>query len=185
MAARQKQSQINLLPQREFASSTLGRILAWILSTFRIIVIVTEIIVMVAFLSRFWLDAKNNDLNEEIQQKQAVLAASLPFENDFRQIQKQLEIYSVLAKDKDLVSNTIFHVVTSLPPDVVLDDISLNDGSFVISGLTPSEVSIQHLLANLQSISSLENVSLGEIKSSQEETSLLSFKIKAEIKKGG
>jgi len=185
MAAREKESQINLIPQREFASSTLGRILAWILSTFRIIVIVTEIIVMVAFLSRFWLDAKNTDLNEEIQQKQAVLSASLPFENDFRQIQKQLEIFSILAKDGGLMSNTIFGIVTSLPPDIVLNSMNLTDDSLVISGFTPSEASVQHLLANLQSLDTLESATLTEIRSDQKDASILSFKITAEIKRGG
>ena len=68
MAARKKSSRINLLPQEEFAASTLGRILAWILSTFRILVIMTELIVILAFLSRFWLDARTTDLNEEIKQ---------------------------------------------------------------------------------------------------------------------
>ena len=83
MAARKKR-QINLLPQEEFAASTLGRVLNWLLTTFRYIVIVTEIVVMTAFLSRFWLDAKSTDLNELIKQKQAVIAASADFEKEFR-----------------------------------------------------------------------------------------------------
>ena len=53
MSARKEE--INLLPQKGFEATTAGRILAWILSTFRIIVIITELLVMVAFLSRFWL----------------------------------------------------------------------------------------------------------------------------------
>ena len=64
MSAHKKQ-QVNLLPEKGFTSTTTGRVLTWILSTFRIIVIVTEIIVMIAFLSRFWLDAQNTDLSEE------------------------------------------------------------------------------------------------------------------------
>ena len=87
-----KKEEINLLPQKGFASTTAGRILAWILSTFRIIVIVTEIIVMVAFLSRFWLDAQNTDLDEEITQKQALIAASLGFEKRFKQTQSVVPV---------------------------------------------------------------------------------------------
>ena len=94
MTSAQKKSEINLLPQEEFASSTLGRVLTWLLSTFRIIVIATEIIVMAVFLSRFWLDAKANDLNELIRKNQAVLGTTVEFENEFRNIQKKLDTFS-------------------------------------------------------------------------------------------
>ena len=89
MAALRNKNQINLLPSRGLGSSTAGRVLSWILSTFRIIVIVTEIIVMVAFLSRFWLDAQNTDITEEMTQKQAVLAASLDFERKFKETKEK------------------------------------------------------------------------------------------------
>ena len=79
---------INLLPKEEFAASTWGRILTWLLSTFRIIVIFTEVIVMAVFLSRFWLDAKANDLNELLRKNQAILKTTTEFENEFRDIQK-------------------------------------------------------------------------------------------------
>ncbi len=63
MAARKNQQLINLLPQEEFAVSTLGRILAWLMSTFRYIVIAVEMVVMLAFLSRFWLEWNTHDVD--------------------------------------------------------------------------------------------------------------------------
>ena len=62
-----KKKNINLLPKEEFDASVVGRLLRWAMGTFRIIVIITEMIVMAAFLSRFWLDAQNSDLNDEIR----------------------------------------------------------------------------------------------------------------------
>jgi hypothetical protein len=41
-----KNKAINLLPQEEFDISIIGRTLKWAMGTFRIIVIVTEIVVM-------------------------------------------------------------------------------------------------------------------------------------------
>src|SRR3989304_5055627 len=96
MAAHKKEEQINLLPEKGFEQTTTGRILTWILSSFRIIVIVTEIIVMIAFLSRFWLDAQNTDLTEELQQKQAVLSASKAFDAEFKDTQKRLKVFTDL-----------------------------------------------------------------------------------------
>jgi len=85
-----KSKQINLIPQDEFESSNFGRILKWALSTFRIVVIVTELIVMSAFLSRFWLDAKNSDLNEEINVNKSQIIAYKDIETEFRSLQKNL-----------------------------------------------------------------------------------------------
>jgi len=45
------------------------------MGSFRIIVIVTEIIVMGAFLSRFWLDAQNSELDSSIKIASAQITA--------------------------------------------------------------------------------------------------------------
>src|SRR3989344_5652085 len=106
-AKKEKQKLINLLPQEEFTASTLGRILTWLLSSFRIIVIVSEMVVMGAFVSRFWLDAKNADLSDDIEQKQAVVTSFSDFEQQFRSIQKKLLIFSSLSKSSEAPSQTI------------------------------------------------------------------------------
>ena len=90
MAAQKGSKLINLLPQEEFANSTIGRVFTWAMSTFRIIVIGMEMVVMVAFLSRFWLDAINVDLNDIIKQRSAVIAAQSYFEKAFRDLQTRV-----------------------------------------------------------------------------------------------
>jgi len=108
MAARKKQKQlkINLLAQEEFATSVLGRILSWALSTFRVIVIAVEMIVVVAFLSRFWLDARITDLNDELKQKQAIVASQATFEKRFRSAQSRLEILFEVTKEPKKTRST-------------------------------------------------------------------------------
>lgn len=185
MAVREKVSQINLLPQKEFASTTFGRILNWVLSTFRIIVIVTEIIVMLAFLSRFWLDAKNTDLNEEIKQKQAVIASSLSFEKDFKDIQERLKIFSDISTSEGIISGAFKEISSRMPDDVILTSITFDKDGLEISGKSPSEVGVQQFISNLSQSKSLEKVALSNVKSEEEGSQVLSFSIKAEIKKQG
>ncbi len=62
---------------------------------------------MIAFLSRFWLDAQHTDLNEEIQQKQAVIEATQNFESEFKDTQKRLSIFSKLATNDSPISNNL------------------------------------------------------------------------------
>jgi hypothetical protein len=65
--------EINLLPREEFEKKPIGKFLTWALSIGRYIIIFTELIVILAFLSRFKLDRDLSDLNQSIREKQAVI----------------------------------------------------------------------------------------------------------------
>ncbi len=70
---------VNLLDQPEFTSSSIARLINWTITYGRYIMIGTEVIVLVAFISRFSLDRKLTDLREEIAQKQIILEANADF----------------------------------------------------------------------------------------------------------
>lgn len=184
MPAQKKKKSINLLPQEEFAASTSGRILKWALTTFRIIVIVTEMIIMAAFLSRFWLDAKASDLNDEIKQKNAVIVASADFEKDFRKAQTKLAILSDLSSQEVSAAETLTTISSYLPEDTLLTSFTFISKESQIKGLSPSEQSIAQLMANLESVDGFNKVSLSQLDTT-EETSLFSFTLKIELRKGG
>lgn len=148
-ARKKKEEQINLLPQKGFQASTAGRLLSWILSTFRVIVIVTEIIVMIAFLSRFYFDAQNSDLNEEIDHKQAVLSAARDFEGKYKDVQNRLRLFSAIISEETPYSVILTSVKSSVPADVVLTSVSGEKNSFKIIGITPNGRSIQQFIVNL------------------------------------
>jgi len=175
---RKKGSQINLLPVEGFSSTTFGRVLLWVLSSFRIIVIVTELIVMIAFLSRFWLDANNTDLNEELRQKSSVISAQANFEKDFKNTQSKLAILSELEKDGSKTSDSLEKVVESLPPDVFLEQLSFSEDNIQAEGFSPSELSVQQFMVNLESNNFFELVTLEKLNSNLANPSLLEFNIK-------
>lgn len=185
MAKKQKKQEItiNLIPEVGFAATITGRVLAWMLSSFRIIVIVTEIIVMIAFLSRFWLDARNTDLGEQILQKQAVIAASSDFEREFKFTQKRLAIFSELAKEEGVISGVVNTITTRLPADVVLTNITLTDNQVNVSGTTPNEKSIQQLMVNLGASDQVKGVKLLGISPNTKDPSLMTFKIEFSLNK--
>jgi len=176
MAKKKKEAIINLVPKEDFSATTAGRVLAWILSTFRIIVIVTEILVMLAFISRFWLDAQNTDLTELIKQKQAVLVASTSFENQFKDTQARLQIFSEYAGSEGKIPHLINVVSSRLPSDVVLDSISISKEGMTISGLSTNETSIQQLIVNLYEEETIKEVLLQEV-TFEGESQLLKFRI--------
>jgi Tfp pilus assembly protein PilN len=179
--SKKQSSEINLLPDTEFAGTVTGRILAWIISTFRVIVIATEILVMIAFLSRFWLDAQNTDLNEQLDQKKAILSASLDFEHQFKDTQKRLRIFTAITNGKT-ESSYIKLVSDQIPPDVSLQTMNKLEDSIEIQGTTASEQSAQQFVANLQAADGFSDVSLTNIISDQLNPGLLSFTVKTVLK---
>lgn len=183
MAARKKEQLINLLPQREFAESTFGRVLTWTLSSFRVIVIVTELVVVVAFLSRFWLDARITDLNDEIKQKQGVISSFSTLESRFRQTQEKLQIFSALTLNEKQISNILAGLASRLPPEIKLTSFSISKGKARLEGVSFTEQSIMQFITNLESANIFEKITIGEV-SSLKDQSFLSFSINGQVKKG-
>ncbi|MEJ2347877.1 MAG: PilN domain-containing protein [Patescibacteria group bacterium] len=184
MAARKKKNKINLLPQEEFAASTLGRILTWLVSSFRVIVIVTEVVVMLAFLSRFWLDAKSADLGDLIKQRETVIASSADFEKEFRGAQKRLKIFSGLTTTDGTTAQYLNNISSLIPPEIVLTSLSFLGEEIKLEGVSPSEIGIAQLVANLEASDNFKEVSISQINTDKETQVLLKFLIKITLKGG-
>jgi Tfp pilus assembly protein PilN len=185
MAAQKVSKLINLLPQEEFVNSTFGRVFTWAMSSFRIIVIAIEMVVMVAFLSRFWLDARNVDLNDLIKQKSAVIASQSEFEQEFRDLQKRIKVFSGITGIEKLPSQYLNTLVSYMPNDIRLDSISQSGDTFQIKGNSFNEVSISQFLVNLDKSGQYDKVQVSNLDSDQEEGGLLTFVLKLTPKKGG
>lgn len=170
-----KSKAINLLPQEEFNASTTGRVLRWTTGTFRMIVIATEMVVMGAFLSRFWLDAQNSNLNNSIKVKSAQISAQADLEKQFRGIQSKLLIFNQISKSH-VASKLIEKIASSVPQSITLTRVSVNDGVIEIRGSSLSDIDIAQFIVNLQG-DLFKKVELGQISSSQTEMGATVFVI--------
>lgn len=173
----QTKDDINLLPQKGFETSTAGRVLAWVLSTFRIIVIFTELIVMSAFLLRFWLDAQNSDLGDEIDEKQAVLAASLSSEKEFKDNQKRLGVYKEFTSRKYSYNQVLKEITKSFPGNVFLTSIDLAEDKIELDAVSSTERDIQQTIVNLSGKTIFKEVKLLDASTDKGNPSLIKFKL--------
>lgn len=172
-----KSKTINLLPQEEFEASTLGRILRWATGSFRIIVILTEMVVMGAFLSRFWLDAQNSDLNDSLKVKSAQISAQKDTEQTFRKVQAKLDIFNKISSTAQ-PSDKLDLIATKVPADVVLSSISIGADSSEIKGVSGSELGIAQFISNLKGEPSFKKVDLENVNSSQTNLAETEFSVK-------
>lgn len=181
MAASKK---INLLPSEEFSKTPLGRTLTWLLTTFRVLVVVTELIVLIVFGSRFWLDARITDLNEEIGQKKVVIEAEKDRESEFRDIQKRLRVFRELAQSENLPSATLLSLSSYLPSDVTLSSISFSGNEIEARAIAPSEQSIAQFIVNAkQATSPFLDAVLTNVDTDKQNLSILSFTVRLLPKK--
>jgi len=172
-----KSKRINLLPQEEFEASIMGRVLRWAMGTFRIIVIITEMIVMGAFLSRFWLDAQNSDLSDQIKVQSAEISAQADFEKEFRGVQTKLSIFKDI-NQSSVSSKKIDAIASKIPANIVLTSLTINATSADIKGSSGSESGIAQLISNLKAGPSFKSVNLGSLGSSENDPGITNFSVK-------
>lgn len=177
MPAQRKSKGINLLPSDKFAKTTTGRVLAWLLTTFRTTVIIVELIVMAAFLSRFWLDAKNSDLNDEIKQKKARIQASSEIEKEMRLVQKRLSVFASLTEEKTSYVEIMQKITPLIPEGAVLKDVTILPTEINITGSAQDEITVMQTVANLESEKSFKNTRLQSVSVSPDEQLNMKFTI--------
>jgi Tfp pilus assembly protein PilN len=156
----------------------------WALTSFRFIVIVVELIVIVGFLLRFWLDVQISDLDDEITQKSALISSQVEFEKEFRNIQTKLTLISEITNSENLALTVFEEVVASLPGDIQLTTFTRQAAVVSISGNTANENSITGFMTNLEGKDRFGTVRLEQI-STKENSQIIEFSLGATLKEGG
>lgn len=115
-----------MLPNDENSNTLLARTLRWLTTIGRIVIIFTELIVVAAFLSRFWLDRKNSDLSEVIRQQTAILSSTQDFESDYNSLQERLKYISNFYQSQPKYIADLNSLVQSLPDGIYFQSLNLS-----------------------------------------------------------
>lgn len=168
---------VNLAIREGFEYSTLGKILAWSLSTGRVIVILTELVVILAFLSRFWLDRQLTDLNEQNTSKKRQIEAAAKFEGEFRQAQKRLAAYQKFISSGPGAADIVREAASLLPAGVTLTRIFLAEQDLTFSGDALSEEGLAGFIHALSSSGHLKDIKLTSVSLATEGGQRLVFSV--------
>jgi len=179
MAAKLKS--INLVPIDKFSKTIVGRVINWLLSTFRVIVIMVEFVVMGAFLSRFWLDAKNSDVTDELRDRQFVVEASKDLEDEMNLFSAKVYRLKTLSQVNTPVVNFIVTLPTLTPPEITLINFEVYAKSASISGQAVNENFVNQFLTNLKSYSSVQSANT-TVMTTNNDTGFLNFQIETMLK---
>ena len=153
---------VNLLTQDEFSSSPLGKVLLWALSVGRYIVVITELIVILSFLSRFKLDRDLTDVNEAIEKQKAIILSYGNLEEEFRFTQGQLEFIHQ-STPQHTPQEALSILSKTLPADIKIDDLSINNEGFSFSATALSMQGFTQFIRSLMAEEAIGDVALGSV----------------------
>lgn len=153
---------LNLLPVDRFEYSKLGRFLKWALSAGRYVVVLTELIVIIAFISRFWFDRQLTDLREQRVQKAAVVDSFKDTQNKFEQTKAILNLVKNTLAGGVKTTVHLEEIQNLTPLGIEYQSISVSSQSASLAGFAPNTNSFSSLITLLQSDKnqSFKNVSV-------------------------
>lgn len=155
--------QINLLGKNAPDNTVFARMIDWITSYGRYIMVTTELVVLVAFVSRFSLDRKLTDLNEMITQKQEIIEVNQPLETAFRQTQQRIKDANVIIASQAKAYKGLLAVQSTVPAGTYIDSFQISNGKLNMSMVSMSTSSFAQFLTMITSNRNLTNVSVDSI----------------------
>lgn len=170
---------INLV--KSDAGSFVDRFVNWALSAGRIVVIVTEIIALGAFLYRFSLDRQLIDVQSKIKQEQSVVNYLKDNEKVYRNLQNRLALsatFSRLGKEKIAVLNDI---IGFAPPNLSFNSVTVQEDRVRIDANASQVSALSDFTKSLRNYTKVSAIIVDKLEN-RPSASLINVLITAELK---
>src|SRR3972149_5141698 len=166
---------INLLVPSEFGQSFWGKSLKGAVTSGRYVVIITEMIVVVAFLSRFKLDTDLNRLNSAIADKKVVLDSLAGKETEFKIVQKKVSWVNQILNRKTAAGDVLQAIVEKTPEGVRFSGIKFDNQTVHITPRSVDEKIMGLFLGRLNNDDTWKEVELTNV--TEDNTDGLTFTV--------
>lgn len=152
---------INLVKNKQIPS--FDKFLNWALTIGRLIVIVTEVVAVIAFIYRFSLDEKLVNLHDLIKQKQNVISVLKNDENKYRNLQDRIALASTFSVKGAKVNQTVADIINLTPAQVRIANLILNKDRVSIKADAVSVSSLADFIDSLKSYPNIKSISIDNI----------------------
>lgn len=153
--------EVNFLPGDDLENRPGGKFLTWSLSWGKRIIVITELVVISAFLSRFYFDTVVADQVEKITQKKAIIDGLSDFEKKYRIVAGQIEQADKIEKQVSSV-NVYMKSYKLVPANVILGQFSANQKNVSMGG-SCDEVTLVKLVSAFKDSPDFANVTVDRI----------------------
>jgi hypothetical protein len=153
-------SSINLLPKKSFEFSTFGKVLKWATSAGRVLVVLTEFVVLMAFATRFYFDKKLSDIGEESVQKETQIAAYADVETQIRKVLAKQSPVEAFQKNGLGFSSKVASLTRILPVGTVLESMTLDKSGLILVGRAQSEFGFAQFVSGIKKIQGVSTINM-------------------------
>ncbi len=168
---------INLLPRDSFESSQMGIVLSWLLSFGKWAVIITQLIVMGAFLWRFSLDRELTDLKKSIAKNVAVIKSYEQIERDFVLTQKRLATAKTVIAQQKAITEELSTLASVTPLDVWYEKLTITPTSTTLAAYSRSLPGFSQFLSAIQRDTRYNSVSVARIQDGGVQNAQMQFEV--------
>lgn len=165
-----KSPSINLL--RDSSGNFIDKFVAWALSAGRVIVIITELIALGAFLYRFSLDRQLIDLHTKINQEQKVVAYLKDNEQTYRNLQNRLLLAADFSKQGTDKVSILKQIIGLAPGGITFNNITLQKDRVRIDANSTSVSSLSNFVTSLKNYSRVSSVIIEKIENRSSSASI-------------
>ncbi len=152
---------INLLKSSK--NEIFEKFIDWALTIGRLLVIITEIVALSAFIYRFSLDRQLIDLHGTIKSEQAIVSFLKKQEDTYRNLQDRLKIastYSGMSQNKLKISQDI---ISLAPKGMTFNEITVSDNVININANFQIVSSLKVFVDSLKNYKPVKNVSINQL----------------------
>lgn len=156
-------SSINLIKNKQIP--LFDKFMNWALTAGRLIVILTEIVAVSAFIYRFSLDERLIDLHSSIKQKEALISLLKQDENKYRNLQDRIVLASSLLEKNTKTNKIVLDIVGLTPQGIRIDNLTFNKDKLTINANINSVSSLTDFINVLKNYPDIKAVSIDNIES--------------------
>ncbi len=177
----QKASAININLAKNRGESIVDRVIGFALTIGRVLIIITELIALAAFLYRFTLDRTLVGLHDVISQQDAVVKLLHSNEVLYRGIQDRISIASLLIKQSSTLPKYLIDIEAFAPLDMTIESIAVAPDAVRMQTNTQSVDSLTLFVNKLKAYPPIKSVSIDSV-DNQTATNVIRVNITATFK---
>ncbi len=156
-----KSTDFNFIPKDAYQKASMAQqIFRFLATKGKTIIIFTEAIVLMVFLSRFKLDREIADLKESIENKNAIIESSKSVEKRFKKIQAKLVVIKTIIDNQIDWETELGNFDSQVPNGMVLNSIDYADSSITLSATVDSAEAFASFIGNVVSNQNVKSVTL-------------------------
>jgi Tfp pilus assembly protein PilO len=152
---------INLVANKQIP--LFDKFMNWALTIGRLIVIITEVVAVIAFIYRFSLDEKLIDLHSAIKQKQNIVSVLKNDENKYRNLQDRIALATTFSAKGNKTNQTIAEIASLIPKQARINDLILNKDRVSINVDVAFVSSLADFINSLKSYRGIKSISIDNI----------------------